>query len=1154
MNLSDLTSDDNTNLDRRGGRVSIHSDAITEDMRRAFTKLIRPLQSRDYWKAAVDQSRYVPDDGLWAPQRRAIGLSLAYFAARNVDPSATGAALVKMPTGTGKTGVIATLACAIPDIKRVLVITPRRALVEQMVVDLHTRLWGRFNLIYDGSNVRARTGNDPDISTPSANSPISRLLPRDAGKLSSLASERIVMVGTFSALEQILRPDRPAHRLTGRRPIGMDEIPPDMDEVAPSNEAARVGLIKKLKGFDLVIVDESHYEPAYIWSQCIRNLGRPTVLFSATPYRNDFRYFDIDGRFAFSLSFEEASRERLIRAVEVQKNDPNALPGESFAKRLIRFGTEVEKSIKAKKPEDARVIVRADTYDSLVALRQELATLKQKTVLIHHKEKKADPKSLRFPNVTEAMAAPETQEVRFWLHQWKLLEGVDDSRFGGVAIFEEFATSRAVVQQIGRVLRYTRRGRVETALVMGKDELGADLTDRFTRYLRYEARFDADPSDALHRETHFFETLRAASPSVQYIAGDFRDRFDNSQKPVSFADIQLPRRAFVMRKTGRQTLDEIANASAIAMGLEDRHDITVVGPIEADDPINLRLITYVQWSNSPLLVNRAMPTWILGVMALVEIGDRLFLLDTERTVVDPEMLGLEAEEPERMQRLIPVSTSGESSRVTVASAISLDISDMGIRSITARMRDFSTSFFDLAQGMQAATSVRGQLKKPDGTNLARYLSLQRASVSDAIEQYVPARQYAEWVASISAQLDSNIAPSQAFSRFAQASSAPSGNRAAPLNVLFDFAELMDEDGSDTPTGWDPTRTSSLAAADRCLDVAGDGSFSIEVDGQTFDGKLKYDVTGSVRKRGRYIVELPKLDAYLVKRTVTKREKPQLLSGMLTKSQAFRVLPVDGSLIYAQRHFYRPTMSIGEIAQDNVGGPLEFVIPSPWLTQVESEKGTATSSISDWTTKSVFGGFYAQLGYAAHGRANKNWANAIRQHDANFADLLEEFSIVVCDDGGTELCDFICIDEVQSRVVLVHAKVDDTKLSLNSIQAVGRQAQASLAFLTLINDMPDRVPIWQTPVTIEAGTIGRRIIRGAGSTTKTWEKVRDAIRSGRYTREVWIVAGRILERKKLLKELKKPDPNPQSRQMVYYLASLQTSAARANVGMKIYCSP
>ncbi|ESW98078.1 hypothetical protein X768_31880 [Mesorhizobium sp. LSJC265A00] len=1158
LQLQDLLETDDgrqhSSINQQGGRISLDKNAITEAGAKHFQHLSAQLDAHSFWTAALSQGSYLPDQGLWAPQRRAVGLSLAYLAARRTAKDSKGAALVKMPTGTGKTGVIATLACALDDIKRTLVITPRRALVDQMLIDLHTRLWSRFGLIYSGNEVRQRAAGDPEIGSRASNGPVRRLLPSDAATLAALADDRIVVVGTFAALEQILRPDRPAHRLSGRRPVGPDAVPPDTEESDDLKEPDRKKLVALLNSFDLVIVDESHYEPAFIWSQCIRSLGLPTILFSATPYRNDFRYFDIDGRFAFNLSFHEAKQRRLIRGVRILSDSPGAASGESFSQQLIRFAEAVGKETNPKKPDRARIIVRGDTHESLVTLRTELLALGEKSVLIHHKEKR-NASALRFHNVTEALAAGETADVRFWLHQWKLLEGVDDSRFGGVAISEPFSTSRAVVQQIGRVLRYGDRRRDETALIMGRDTFSADLAERFERYLSYEKRFDANPSDALRRETQFFETLRSASPAVQYISGDFRDRFDIDDEQVGFADIQLPCRAYVMRNVGRKSLDEIAEASRLAMGLEDRHDATILGPNGTDDPSNVRLIAYVLWGNSPLLTQRAMPTWNLGVMALSTTGDRLYLMDTEGLVIDPEQLGLEPEPPEKMQLLVPMAKPGETSRVTVASALSLDISDMGVRAATVRMRDFSEGFYDLAQGMQATTSVRASIRRDGAPNAAlRYLSLQRSAVSDGGGKYVPVSEYASWIASVSAQLDSADKPSKAFERFAQAVPAPSPGKAVPLNVLFDFAELIGESGADAPPNWKPERVAGLISADRCLDVEADGSFSIQLDDDHFGGKLKYEITGTLRRRGRYVVECPGLDSYLIGKDSTQKEKPQLLSGMLTRDQAFRVIPTDPSLIYAQKHFYHPRRSIDEIAKDLPGGPLEFVVGSPWLAGVKTEKGGAKSSVKEWTSESIFGGVYAHLGFAAHGKPDTQHQDAIRASDPTMADLLDQFSVVVCDDGGTETCDFICIDDIDPRVVLIHAKVDDTTMSLNSLQAVGRQAQASIAFLTRIESLPDRTAEWKKPVTIAGGKITRRIVRDNKPGSKLWMRARDAARSARYKKEIWIWAGNMLERQALVDELNKPEPSPRSRQMTYYLASLQTSANRANIGMRIYCSP
>ena len=117
MNVDDLIAlgaPDDPAINRRGGRTSVDHDAATADMRAEFDRLLIPLAAQPFWNAAIDQARYLPNAGLWAPQRRAVGVALASIAARRTSGVGAGAALVKMPTGTGKTGVIATLACAVP--------------------------------------------------------------------------------------------------------------------------------------------------------------------------------------------------------------------------------------------------------------------------------------------------------------------------------------------------------------------------------------------------------------------------------------------------------------------------------------------------------------------------------------------------------------------------------------------------------------------------------------------------------------------------------------------------------------------------------------------------------------------------------------------------------------------------------------------------------------------------------------------------------------------------------------------------------------------------------------------------------------------------------------------------------------------------------
>ena len=55
----------------------------------------------------------------------------------------------------------------------------------------------------------------------------------------------------------------------------------------------------------------------------MRDFNLPTLLLSATPYRNDYKSFRVRGRFVFNYSFGEAVADKTIRAVQF-KSDARA--------------------------------------------------------------------------------------------------------------------------------------------------------------------------------------------------------------------------------------------------------------------------------------------------------------------------------------------------------------------------------------------------------------------------------------------------------------------------------------------------------------------------------------------------------------------------------------------------------------------------------------------------------------------------------------------------------------------------------------------------------------------------------------------------------------------------------------------------------------
>jgi hypothetical protein len=1158
VRLEDLRfAETHGDLSRRGGKCVVDVDHMVPEARAYFRRAMMRLRRDSFWTAADSQNAYRPSNGLWAPQRRAVAVCLAYLGARNALTTSE-SALVKMPTGTGKTAVIATLACALPDVRRTLIITPQRALVDQLLADVQWRFWSNFGLVYDGDAVIARPSGGAPLRSDSTS--VVRLLPSKTDSICRTATNaRQVVVGTFKALEQIMRPARPAHRMAGAARHEEDD-----NSGQPTFEAAMADRVRQaLTSFDLVIVDEGHYEPAFVWSQCIRDLALPTVLFSATPYRNDFKYFAVKGNFAFNLSYSEAISERLIRPVTFAASQwrPATESAADFVRALRRYYDDVV--LQSPWPAGAmppRVIVRGEDFESLGLLRDTFVSSGgggARAVLIHDKISKDDVTRLEFRSVQAALASAATAGVPYWLHQWKLLEGVDEKAFSVIAVYQEFRNSRAAIQQLGRVLRYldARRATEESASVFGATRIVDDYAGRFERYQRFETYFDRDPGNALAQEARLPSVMLREAPEYQYLFGDFCGRLglDDTNAP-SFDDFRPPLRVTVLRSSAPINIDLFSDRCKEAMGLEDRYEMRVIKPRPLD-PQNVRLVIYLTWQNSGLLVRHAFPIWNLGLMAIVQIGNRAFVSDTEGLVVDIERLGLETEPPENMRKLVPQASAATPWRVGQASATGLDLSDSAIRSVTARMHDFSEGFFDLAQMNQALNSVRAHSRR-NNRSFSRYLSLGRSAVSDtdgARDEQIGIAPFVAWLNGISSGLDSAAGASRVFDRFARSVPAPPAADAEPLNVLFDFEEV--DDSSPGTVGWRIQSLEALRHAEVCLDVGTDGSFVLRVPGLAINGNLKYQITGSIHRRGRYVVESPDLDRF-----VQDPAAAATLSFVkaINKVQALRVVPLTPELTYAKKTFYRAGLDVAAIARgEERGTPLEYLRPSAWMQRVTSEKGAG--GMNQWVNESIFGGMFAHYGFPNLGR---RWAaftdRPIRSHDPLLADELDTFETVVCDDGGQEWADFMLVSHQTSKVVFLHAKVGDSMLSLNAMQIVGRQAQAGISFMVRGSAYPERAAWWRSPWMTDDGTqVTKRILRSpAGANLEnTWTLIENAVLSGLFRKEIWIWAGASLSKRRLVQDLTRANgPTPRSRQMAYYLASLQTSAARASIGMQIFCSP
>ena len=1058
-----------------------------------FGESIRALEQYAFWNAGLYS--YLPADGLWAPQRRAIALSLAYLSSqRQTKPppdSMRESALIKMPTGSGKTGVIATLACCAPKVKRAIILTPRTALVEQMMKDLSWRFWSRFDYCYFDTALERRSHQNAELLEKldqGRDTSIDKLNEKGYLRIwKGRQKERQIIVGTFNALHAVLGIEPPAHRsMQGSQAREPAAILHDCQK-DPNDRKGVENFRSLLRDTDLLIVDEGHYEPAFSWAQCVESLNVPTIIFSATPYRNDYKYFNVLGNFAFNLSFQEAVENRIIRKVSFDprkemSNGKSARPKkvpetiEDFV-AFVRERCERYPILADGRP--LKCIVHGATYETLKALQCQFYAQDHtlRAVLIHDAHT-GNPRSLngdleklgprsemalapyRFQHVHEAND-PEGvgRQSRIWLHQFKLLEGIDNADFHEIFLYDGFRSARELIQQVGRALRYADSGRKkpESANIFGAKRpydarAGAETLEsvshlHWNNYLNYEQYVAKEPDRAFTAETQLLSLLKKTAPEWQYIGREFRKGFFTDDK-ATLDEYLLPRRAVICyyldpaqnaaqsadaRVLSNEAFDRMARACAEAFKLEDRFDMRIVpAPTPAGNFDDVRLIRYLTWANSRNLRQQSIPEWNLGVMAIVRSPPFVFLLDTESLCVDFERLGLFSVPPEEMKRLFsdPKATrrGHERIRIIEASTAGLDLSDNGIRSMTIRKRNLSDGYYDLAEASQAPSSLHGVAVLEEATT-RRELSIRRGRVADPTTRFIGLKDYLTWTRSVAKALsDVSTTLHPFFSRFAQEVAPPAKDDGEAQNLLLDIWDLLSpDDASFADRKWDPKVAQDILEFDRCLElerVADEGKptdFAFVLGGR-FHIHATYMRRNTIPPKGRYTLHCPELDEAIVTPNTptpgTLEQSPfgsgptdhaASLMALINHEQCFRVIPGSTGVVYANGLFFRPSIDWDAVKEGQDGNLLDHLIVSKSLEHLVSEKGESGVTPATWATHSQFGIVL-----------NAFYGRGVMRNDALTSEIAKS-ELLVCDDGAPEIADFVCVQPRNKKILLIQKR-------------------------------------------------------------------------------------------------------------------------------------
>jgi superfamily II DNA or RNA helicase len=1101
--------------------------------KRGYNRDIAALETLPVWTAS-DHSRT-----LWDHQKQAIAFCAAYCRLGPLGASPE-AGLIKMPTGTGKSGVVAVVSRCLSGIRKVLVLTPREGLVQQMLADIQRRFWHNMAVapaegrIWDGPGVEPAT-----IQLLLPNAGRTRHICQQAG-----TADRLILVGTLQALDKI-RSTR--DRLARKAVTGLDDR--EQDDLTRLDE-----ILSLLTTFDLILVDEGHYEPAPSWSRSVRGLARPTLLLSATPFRNDYKLFSVRGAYAYNLPFQRAAEANIVReiaftelgaaggsapAIDAGERDGDQPLTAQDSAAIDAFATNLlaaAQPLLAGKPPGSKIIVRGGSWSALAALQVLLAgATGHDAVLIHEQARDATKRSAhpgRYPTVKMAQAG--SPGSIFWLHQTKLLEGIDDASFVGVALLDDFTNDRQLVQQIGRVLRSTDPTRAEkqTATVFARNpENLARLEASWAQFLSFEAAGEGHIDRIIPGEAYLPEKIIPHMPERQYVDGRFRERL-----PVNLVlnreDVVVPRRAALF-DIGAGFDEAILRAEAYE-GILARNRFVIQSI--ANCPVNVWGWSFFTVDESPYLARHFVTEWRFGLTLIVRAADRLFVFDTDGVPFDLKKVGVTRLDRSHLVRLFAPSTVSQKVRITKLAASSLDMSDRAIRTMTTSTASFEDTFTDLLDAVLLPTNVAGYVGQ-----IPRYLGLTRSKLSEATVRRVTVDDYVAWVTAIDAELTSASAANRVFDRFAQLTTPDLDMAAEPRNILLDLQPLddfgafvADQEGNVPPA-------LAPVLADVCADITA-GVFQVtQLDGTALDCTITFD-----KKSGRYAIASESLNAS-VESKLSRAGTVMTLTERINSDQAFRILTDETDKVYMHGKWVKARDLVVDGRVPALDGA--EIVPALKNTFIEKgEEAWAAGNMAKWQTTSIFG-------------LTKRYLDAVAPGTDGYAAALHEFPLVLLDDDGQEMADFILVSE--DKVALLHAKAIGSDKGGNGagvtdIQEVGRQVAASLGFfLTSSPQIADdrwlRPYVANTTSVPPFGAEPVRVFRNRDNIAANAiaAKVRAALRDRRINKEVWLVAGRLIDIEVARTRALKGDLSNRTRQLLMYIDSLTTACGRANARLRIF---
>lgn len=1055
--------------------------------RDGIEKALDDLKRVSSWKKLVASPKGGPPWGNWNHQYEAYRFAREYLEYKKVDRSK--AALIRMPTGTGKTGVMALIANYSSGTGHILIVVPSHFLISQIIDGLNWNFWFRI-------------GCRPDHAIRPAMA-ISR------GELNSILNkdpkEPSVLVCTHYTLTRLFRS---ASKNGGGRHNG------EHPEFKMLQDA-----------IDMVLVDEGHREPAREWSRAIRELAKPTILFSATPYRNDLRMFRVGrgDQHRFVFKYQDAKKAGIIREISfVPDVSGYAEDPRGFAEMLHRFYYGGFQKLIPRDVRTPKVIVRCDNTNHIGQITEALRELEdmkrhkgdgaERVIAVHDYYGEPGHRGSGYFGEAPPDRGVVSKAV-FWVHQHKLAEGLDDPEFCMVAFYEPFGNARALVQQLGRITRNPSGDRKARAWVFSDPAFG--LEEQWQGYLSYEKY-----EKSIIGSEDIILAFRESLPDWFYYSKNFRQCATFEDKDLVLEDVRLRPTVRVYVPPYRIDEEVLGHlATRVSEELEEQNMIQAFSHTWTDDEQQTINSLLVHWriEQTPYLERTGFFETSLFPTFLSFRKPYLFYHGCASLTTVDERNSYYPVAQRELEHLIPQHVDNSLKQITA--------SNMDLGTETVRKRSIGGLALDkVGQMLNDHTHVLNSVLAIRN-KVPIYLGFSRGTVSEPTKDMLSIAEFNDWTEQIRAELkNQGVDVNHGILRYARPVRAP--HHAKGRYLLLDLTSFLRE--------YDPTYAVAVPyreefVAEAC-DIKPDRSFNIQILGEKVSGKLDYYAK---RFHVRFDPINPAVEQEAFE-AVDPRNKSRPES-FLSQGASIQVVTEDG-LVYADGQFFDP----GNLWGPNRVRELDIFAGSRFMDHItKGEKGKWNEKLrlveiegDTWATGSIFRGtddasFYTQLGLTP--------------------------DVLICEDLGDERADFLAFDFNDGKIAQVHCKnCGDTmgELSAGKLHEVISQVQKNLGF-------------FEPSARIDPGLVGKwrgnwddrlpRLRRHPEGWTfdQTIRKVRDLMRSTNVQKEVWVVMGNACSPTKLPAAVKGTTlPRHSIIQMLYLLHVCVSSVHMVGAQLKV----